>query len=66
MSSNPSGGGWVGGLQGHNDATSWPNLKDGTCKNSIKIEFQVGPKCGNMSYISLNFFIEKNKEFNFA
>ena len=38
------GGG--GGLQVHNHATSWPNLQDGTCKNSIQIEFQVGPECG--------------------
>ena len=36
-----------GGLQVHNHATSWPNLQDGTCKNSIQIEFQVGPECGN-------------------
>ena len=25
---------------------TWPNLQDGTCKNSIQIEFQVGPECG--------------------
>ena len=24
---------------------TWPNLQDGTCKNSIQIEFQVGPEC---------------------
>ena len=41
------GGGGGGGLQVHNHATSWPNLQDGTCKNSIKIELQVGPGCGN-------------------
>ena len=35
-----------GGLQVHNHATSWPNLQDGTCKNSIQFEFQVGPECG--------------------
>ena len=40
-------GGGGGGLQVHNHATSWPNLQDGTCKNSIQIEFQVGPECGN-------------------
>ena len=40
------GGGGGGGLQVHNHATSWPNLQDGTCKNSIQIEFQVGPECG--------------------
>ena len=32
----------------HNNATSWPNLHDCTCKNLIQIEFQVGPECGNM------------------
>ena len=37
----------VVGLQVHNHATTWPNLQDGTCKNSIQIEFQVGPECGN-------------------
>ena len=36
----------MGGLQVHNHATTWPNLQDGTCKNSIKIESQVGPECG--------------------
>ena len=36
-----------GGIQVHNHATSWPNLQDGTCKNSIQIEIQVGPECGN-------------------
>ena len=41
------GGGGGGGLQVHNHATSWPNLQESTCKNSIKIEFQVGPECGN-------------------
>ena len=40
------GGGGVGGLQVHNHATSWPNLQVRTCKNSIQIEFQVGPECG--------------------
>ena len=37
----------VVGLQVHNHATTWPNLQDGTCKNSIQFEFQVGPECGN-------------------
>ena len=36
-----------GGLQVHNHATSWPNLQEGSCKNSSKAEFQVGPECGN-------------------
>ena len=55
--SNPSGGGgggWVGGLQVHNHATSWPNLQVRTCKNSIHIEFQVGPDCGKKSYRQTN------------
>ena len=47
-------GGWVGGgLQVHNHATSWPNLQDGTCKNSIEIEFQVGPECGNIPGVTI-------------
>ena len=38
------------GLQVHNHATTWPTLQDGTCKNSIKIELQVGPECGKTCY----------------
>ena len=34
---------WVGGLQVHNHATSWPNLQMRICKNSSLVEFQVGP-----------------------
>ena len=44
------GGGWVCGLQVHNLATSWPNLQVRTCKNSIQIEFQVGPECGKIEF----------------
>ena len=36
-----------GGLQVHNHATSWPNLQEGSCKNSSRAEFQVEPECGN-------------------
>ena len=45
-----------GGLQVHNHATSWPSLQDGICKNSILVEFQVGPECGknrSHSYYSM-------------
>ena len=50
------GGGGGGGLQVHNHATLWPNLQDGTCKNSIHMEFQVGPECGNYLFLqSLDF-----------
>ena len=44
------GGG--GGLQVHNHATLWPNLQDGTCKNSIEVDFQVGPECGEKAGFS--------------
>ena len=43
----------MGGLQVHNHATLWPNLQEGTCKNSIWIEFQVGFECGNIFHIPL-------------
>ena len=33
---------------------TWPNLQDGNCKNSIQIEFQVGPECGNKSSFGMN------------
>ena len=46
----------VGGLQVHNHATSWPNLQVRTCKNSIQIEFQVGPECGNI-YTFMNIYM---------
>ena len=39
----------MGGLQVHNHATSWPNLQDGTCRDSIQIELQVGPEFGKKS-----------------
>ena len=45
----------MGGLQVHNHATSWPNLQVRTCKNSIQIEFQVGPECGNIIFGSKLF-----------
>ena len=44
-----------GGLQVHNHATTWPNLQDGTCKNSIQFEFQVGPECGNIGFVAPGF-----------
>ena len=51
-----------GGLQVHNHATTWPNLQDGTSKNSIQIEFQVGPQCGNnLKQPSMSLFLTAKK-----
>ena len=42
-------GGWVGGLQVHNHATSWPNLQN---LARIQIVFQVGPEYGKIGSVT--------------
>ena len=46
MSKPSVGGEWVGGLQVHKHAPSWPNLQVRICKNSSQVEVQVGPEYG--------------------
>ena len=53
----------MGGLQVHNHATSWPNLQEGTCKNSSKVEFQVGPECGKKKERKKEKNVENNCPF---
>ena len=58
------GGGWVVVYRYILMPLTWPNLQDGTCKNSIQIEFQVGPECGNILILLYLRLIPHAQAFN--
>ena len=43
---NRADGGWVGGLQTHNNDTASVRV----FQNSRKVEYHIGPECGNMLF----------------